>query len=51
MKGGELTQEMAVVVYVDQKLAETELDPVDILSKAVVGVKVDLVESGPIVIR
>lgn len=49
MKGGVPTNEVAIVIYVDRKLAESELLPDEILPKEIDGVPVDVVETGPIV--
>ncbi|RMG79410.1 MAG: hypothetical protein D6712_19720 [Chloroflexi bacterium] len=47
-RGGELTQEIALVVMVEKKLPEDELDPEDLLPKELDGVPIDVQETGTI---
>jgi len=45
---GEYTQEMALIVMVEQKIPEAELDPQDQIPHTIEGVRVDVQEVGTI---
>ncbi len=48
MKGGRPTKELCITVFVDQKLPVGKLRPEEILPREIDGVKVDVVETGPV---
>lgn len=47
-KGGQRTQEVAIVVSVSKKVPASELKPADLIPASIEGVPVDVVETGEI---
>lgn len=48
-RGGERTDEVALVVMVTQKLPRSQLKPEDVLPRQIEGIRVDVQEVGPII--
>lgn len=50
-KGGEYTEEMALVVMVSQKVPLDQLAPPDVIPRELDGVRIDVQETGPLTAR